>query len=522
MQEERLEYYPCSNIEGLFDINGVDWNDKSAPLKSIAEHAFDRLEANGLIVQRKVWDPDYFAEFNTFHSKVFQENQRLCTRLHFIKQNFPVKTPILDVIDSLTPKDYLGFMTIRPVQASPVGATILVPVQGKNHFLLSKDSFEVTLAGKTFTVSGTPFMQQDNAVGACAQASIWMALRTMRKKEGRSAHSPAKITTLATKYVVRGRTLPNREGLNIEQMIEAVRSAGYAPSLLSLPKRIKKLKHQDKKLPKKRQQSVERRKVRLNKIRSILYPYVESGIPVILALEEKSEGHAVVLIGHGWDQNLDSSEHILDGKGNDDRFIKAVSWAKPFFIHNDNSGPYQELDPFSIEGNGYSLESAIYAIPLFPNGVYMDAEEGEIASNAAIKLVEQTAMAGYKDEYEGLGNDRIVLRTYLSNRHTFRKEAFESTICSKLKDFYRKMELPRKIWVTEINTFNNYGDRSAHQTSRLGEVIIDATGNPEDIPFLSVHLPGIFAIKKNLDNGYELDIELIKNDTPYQRRHRAT
>lgn len=74
-------------------------------------------------------------------------------------------------------------------------------------------------------------MQQDNAVAVCAQASIWVALRTLRRREGDRAHNPAQITDAATKYLISDRTRPNKSGLTIQQMAEAVRAAGYSPSL---------------------------------------------------------------------------------------------------------------------------------------------------------------------------------------------------------------------------------------------------------------------------------------------------
>jgi hypothetical protein len=127
-----------------------------------------------------------------------------------------------------TAASYLGFVTLRPVAATPVGASIL-RIPADVGFIRCADEFPVNLAGHKLELTGVPFMQQDNAVGTCAQASIWMALRTMRKREGDRAHDPAQITGAATRYSISGRILPNRKGLTQPQVVEAIRAAGYSP-----------------------------------------------------------------------------------------------------------------------------------------------------------------------------------------------------------------------------------------------------------------------------------------------------
>jgi len=202
------------------------------PLKQSLAHVAN-LGCKTIVKQHTVQDPDFFAEYFAYYSRMFGDIDKYCHRFHFFSLPKNPKEEVLDYIDRASEDDshYLGFITIRPVRSSPVAATILRALPNQ-HFLLSTDQFDVHLAGRKFSVCGTPFMQQDNAVGACAQASIWMALRTLRKKEGNSAFDPAQITSAATRFLVRGRTLPNREGLGVDQMIEAIRFAGYSPHIM--------------------------------------------------------------------------------------------------------------------------------------------------------------------------------------------------------------------------------------------------------------------------------------------------
>jgi len=344
-------------------------------------------------------------------------------------------------------------------------------------------------------------MQQDNTVGACAQASIWMSLRTLRKKEGFAAHNPAQITTLATKYMVSGRTLPNREGLQVSQMIEAVRSAGYAPNLLHLPEPISRMKNEDDDV------FAVRNVERVSGIRDVLYPYIESELPVILVLFHANNGHAVVMIGHGW--NSKPENFIQDQK--EARFIKAVSWATPYYIHNDNTGPYREL--LGQSDSDYSLGMARYAIPLFPNDVFMNAQEAEAAAIATIQEVERhTSGRGITS----LGDDRYVVGTYLQDGCKFRDFVVSASLCAPLKEYYRMKSLPRRVWVTEINKFDGYGGNVA---TRVGEVLIDPTGEPTEMPFLSAHIPSVL-FDRDQDTE-EIKFYDINHDNGYDRLDRS-
>jgi hypothetical protein len=457
------------------------------PLQTCLRHAMN-LGCLSVVFQNQVQDPDYAAEYHAYHGKLFSHVDRYCARMHVFSRTWDAGTDVLAALDEATDTDYLGFITLRPVTVSPVGATILRPPSGDKHFLLSKDRFEVHIAGRTFHVEGTPFMQQDNAVGACAQASIWMALRTLRKREGLAAHDPAQITSSATRFVVRGRTLPNRDGLEISQMMEAVRSAGYSATLLSFREPGRKPSRE-----------------LLPRIRASVYPYIESEIPVILAMATTElGGHAVVLIGHGWgSEPLLCAPTILSEKKAWLYARNSVDWATPFYIHNDNSGPYLPI-PDTAPKEEFSLDKVCYAIPLLPADVYMTAEEAE---QAALRMIRHFGGEGF------LRNDVHVVRTYLQERYRFREQVRTSDMVDALKRHYRLKSLPRRMWITEINLLEGYAEPLTGGARRIGEVIIDPTGEPTQAPFLSIHTPGIL-VDRDPDSG-KIRLIPLQNDATY-------
>ena len=404
------------------------------------------------------------------------EVPRLCVRLHFFSQEPPSDDPI-GVVDAMADQadSYLGFVTLRPIRVCPIAATILRPLGKDNsHFINSKDSFDVNLAGQKFVVNGTPFMQQDNAVGACAQASIWMALRTLRRKDWQSPYSPAQITSAATRYNVSHRTLPNRRGLNIEQISEALRSSGYAPHVLHI------------RIP-----GVSSTPESTQKAKRDIYPYIESGLPVMLGLFPRGEeGHAVVAIGHGWRKNpsqlLLNRQIAIQGQAATTLDIyDAASWVEPFFIHNDNTGPYVPLPEPRIDKYGYALPDVAFAFPFLQPDVFVDAEEAKYASlNILANL-----MTNF--DYRGgtaLRVSCLVTRTYLQSRSEFRAWVTRSTLPDQIKRHYRQKWLPKRIWVTEINEFDNYGQSPEGGSCRIGEILFDPASDPEDGAFLAVHL----------------------------------
>ena len=428
------------------------------------------LRAQGAIAsvwQRDVQDPDFLAEHGAYYARWSYKVPRFCHRLHF----FATPSTADDVLDAIEawsaetePAAYLGFVTIRPVVQSPIGATFLKrPEPASKDFVHAQDRFPVNLAGWRLYIEATPFMQQDNAVGACAQAAIWMALRTLRWREGRSALNPAQITSSATRFFVSGRTLPNRQGLRLEQITEVVRSAGYSPHLIQLRSQPE---IQEGDFDATSQASVQQK----------LYPYVESGIPVLLALTPSSGGHAVVVIGHRW--NSGGPDPGVQGQywqRRNTEFIDASAWARPFLIHNDNTGPYLELPALPSAGE-YALQHAAWAIPLLPAEILVDAAE---AKTACLGLV--TALFA-SETFKWPA--QVVTRMRLLPRAKFRETICQSEKIDSLKRYFRMKWLPSYIWLLECYGLDGYSQATEGQARKIAEVLLEPNADPLDGHFL--------------------------------------
>lgn len=466
------------------------------------ENCVASLLANGAvtaIIQRRVHDPDFTAEYSAYYSRQFASVSRSCTRLHFFNVPVPAGSSVLSFLDGVASTAYLGFLTLRPVSRAPIGASILSGALSPG-FLRSSDEFPVNLAGVTFSVKGTPFMQQDNAVGACAQASIWMSLRTLRKREGDRAHDPAQITDAATRYFIHGRIRPNRQGLTIDQMTEAVRAAGYSPHRIPLgtidPSTGTTILSA----------------MQINAAKMQLHAYVESEIPVLLVLFPPSGGHAVTIIGHTWTDAPTANQLItitfINGAGSSLTFRHAVSHVPEYIVHNDNTGPYRSLPQVPTAGDEYSLQCAGFAIPLLPADVFMTGEEAltfgmNFASESFEGLKAKLGPAVVDAATAG-----ITCRVQLAEKRKLRKWAATVPMVDELKEALRISDLPRRVWVFELHASGHYGSHGAGDSATLvGIILIDPTGDVLDASVLLAHfnLPAILGAPQGV---------LLKFDSP--------
>lgn len=438
-----------------------------APLKYVVQH-LRKIGAQTLLVQDSVRDPDFLAEHEAFYSKQHRVISRLCWRVHafaaatpVVEQDGPLTARVvLEFLDTLPTPDrqYLGFVTIRPLRHAPVGASILRPSHDDD--VTCHEQFPVHIAGRDFQVSGTPYLQQDNAVGACAQASIWIALRTQMKRVGNTAYTPAELTRAATRYMALDRVFPNRHGLVIEQMLEAIRSSGHDPLTLEC-EAVPPL-----------------RGTTAPQVIEQVLPYIESGLPVIATLFPKSGGHAVVCIGRQISAQpaVDTSRDL---RPLGIRYRVASDWVERLVIHNDNTGPYLPLGPGDRESNEYCLEHARNLIVPLPETVHMTAKEAE---QAALKALAYSCF--FLSQYDTERQPRlkpegeIVLRTVLVRRHAFRRWALEDAeLDPVLTDWYRTIELPRLVWFVELHDATLYDPRSPNTRSRIGEIVLDASAD---------------------------------------------
>lgn len=472
-----LEQKVCDELKSLCGRDPEYWSPTQNSLRACCAHVA-RLGAKAAVIQRRVQDLDFLAEFNAYYSRQFAPIGRHCARFHFFCVAPMADEGVLPFLDGPGVKgSYLGFITLRPVIRTPVGASFL-KIHSSGGFIRCADEFPVNLGGVKLSVLGTPFMQQDNAVGACAQASIWMALRTMRKREGDRAHDPAQITDAATRYNISGRVLPNRGGLTLPQIIEAIRAVGYSPHPIpfapGVPFVLGSTLNDDQ----------------LSRARQVVHAYVESEIPVLLILYPRSGGHAVVVVGHTFsDTPIQADEVSLSlTRGVAIKAIQAVSWVPQFVIHNDNSGPYLPLPHKG--GPSYALEQAYAAIPLLPTDVFLTGEEALEFTLSLWQDILESTTASMTDQDVATFSEQFVTRLLLLDKRKIRAwAATTGAAAPEVRQHLRLGDLPRRVWVLELHLTHLYGAHAqGNAASLVGFILLDSTGDAAATATLMVYL----------------------------------
>lgn len=459
----------------------------SAPLN----HMLDLLSSGdnpcrSVLIQHPVHERDFASEYSTFYSKTFRTYSRHCIRIHYFAASPEEGESALQFLDRMAnaKRVYLGFTTLRPVKRACVGRSVISAPAG--FFMKVMQQVTTKVAGARLEVYGAPFIQQDSAVGMCVQASIWMALNVTNLQHRKEAVTLGDISRAATEHTIEGRVLPARDGLTAKHVFHALYRNGYHGISIDCRSESATFNRAGQ-AP---DNADEREVRRLEYVKAAIYPYLESGVPVILVVEPATgDHHAVVLVGHDWKASTASTSVVatqvdvpLPNASGSTRifFTWPSTYIGRFIINNDNAGPYQELH--DAQGR-YCLEKVTIAYPVLHQSVYMTAEEAVTAAQRflAQKLVAIALNRGMLNQVR----DRFVLRPYLQRRHDFRRWAMHDTV-GELQRHYRSVFLPSHVWVVEMHETTVYGrvGEGDPPPSRLGELVIDATGDPEDLPVL--------------------------------------
>ncbi len=202
---------------------------------------------------------------------------------------------------------------------------------------------------------------------------------------------------------------------------------------------------------------------------SILSCYVESGIPLIVAMinDTGSVAHALICIGHEKirPDHIDSLEPTWEITKRRIFIYDYDSINKDFIFVDDNQPVYQRATLTNpaihySHSDWHTCKLRYFIVPLYTK-IYLEAVE---ARNYILNFLVQGP--------EPLKNDsEIVLRFYLASSRSFKDEvAKKSNLQEELKGWLMETMMPKFIWVAEISTKELIKSKMAN-----GLIIIDAT-----------------------------------------------
>lgn len=286
-----------------------------------------KLGCKTIIVESHYIDRDYILDLAAFYARSLRNYPNYCRRLHFLGCEFSAEQWAI-LFDPLVPelernavyeeavRNYLGFAVIKPLPGCPIGRTVLrtyspTTAEGSTRFFGGIRRYDIHLAGYDFGIDGLAFQQQDQGVSACATTALWSSLHKVAHEERILIPTPAQITEAASRYLLaEGRSLPS-EGLNIQQICEAIRGSGLQPLVI--------------------------RAVSPDEDRAQIVAYVNSGFPPVLAIQslDGGSGHAICAAG------LRMGEaSTLVAPTTHPHHVRLADSLQAVYVHDDRLGPY--------------------------------------------------------------------------------------------------------------------------------------------------------------------------------------
>ena len=183
----------------IISLDQAGWTDLAHLLEVnqdnhlLTSKLIDQLRALGaltIVVEDEYIDRDFSEAFSAYYSKLFKRHSKLCKRIHVFARdlepevNSATVSALARSLEACN-SDYLGFIVLRPVHQAPIASALITPPPvpvGHEQHLLVKARYDVHLLGAELSVYAHPMTQQDQRIGACAQASIWSASRHLHAR----------------------------------------------------------------------------------------------------------------------------------------------------------------------------------------------------------------------------------------------------------------------------------------------------------------------------------------------------
>jgi hypothetical protein len=437
-------------VKDEFGIN--DDNNAQFLYDNFVRKHFEKFKDNTYLLAESCYvDKVYRDSYYHYYSSKLTKYKRNCIRISIFEGEIPESYFWQEDKQAELASKYRGFIILRPTDPYIIGRSIISPRALKiNNFRCCTTKFHTTANGFKFTVDGFPHSSQDTETISCAETTLWALMEYFSNKySDYKPILPSQIIQTLNKVSFE-RQIPSK-GLNITQMSFALKEFGFGTRIYS------RAQYQ-------------------NEFDGLLSCYIESGIPLIIAMENRpigSIGHALLAVGH---EEIDEAkvDAIPSSVLNDGLRAKTMaknitiydydSVKKDFIFIDDNQPVYQRAtldNPAShYPAQWHSCKITYFIVPLYTK-IYLEAFE---AKNYILNFL----IAGP----EPLNNNsKTLLRFYLASSRSFKDDIAKNTsIQEDLKVLLLEAFMPKFIWVAEISTKDLIKQKRAD-----GLVVLDAT-----------------------------------------------
>jgi hypothetical protein len=406
-----------------------------------------------------LWNDDsnseWQAEHSELYSKIYPHVANKVLRLDFFSAQ--------SYLDSNC--KYYGYVALRPGPLKTVVESVISPPTISNHYLLCGSNYETSYPDqqgnlvKNVIQNACPFVQQDGVIGICAHASIRMLSMILSKRYSKCKSMTIKEINqkVSAMPLFEGSHLPST-GLASFEIVNAIEGMG-ATAVLYL---FERGKERTKGLP----------------IERVIYPYVESGIPVIVGIGTESAGHAVLVVGHTFDQDSwwqHAEAEYYPSLGSGASWIPSYLWTPEFIIQDDNFGPYMS-SPRTLLGLStlHVIVPTPNECPIFLPGYMTEfLVAGYLLADKVRPYV--LPLTKIRKPWSDVLPDvfkkgNVVLRPILIKKEDFFKHLDKISLSNTAISAYKKIKLPSWIWSIEVSVPGLYS-----RGEKIGEVLLNPT-----------------------------------------------
>ncbi|WP_151087054.1 hypothetical protein [Hymenobacter baengnokdamensis] len=436
----------------------------------------DGLAARTILIEHPYVSSSFQADYADYYSRGFADYPRYCKRVHFFSQGFDqpaLEAALTDLSQAALWHSYLGYIVIKPLPATPIGATLLKPygnglAKFRNYPV--QRLYKLNLLGKQLSVETLAFQEQDVNVSACATTALWMAFHKTASLFQTPLPSPYQITaSTGNLFNSTGRVFPNK-GLDLYQVGKAIESVGlvselrlYQPPSELHARALKQIQS----LPAEQQPDPSRwpelcrqaAESQMQEAKGLIHAYLRMGLPILLFIQlENLGGHLVTITGYR------EAEAVPLRSINISLLSDRI---ERLYVHDDQIGPFARVG-FTHDGR---LETA------WPTGSDWQNCKKAVLDAVSVPIIPDIRIE-YEQVYEKVAlfdqalhdfipeGEDLLWDIHLSYSNTY-KEELRKQRHSNYSHLNRLLKtlLPKYIWVARASL----GD------SILLEMVFDAT-----------------------------------------------
>lgn len=485
-------------------------------------------DATFMIVTKNHEDKEYSSEYQYLAAKGKKPPSKYTTRFDFFSSPPPKQREgnIKQFLNSVENIHYLGYVILRP--QGTIYRSVVEPPRTNDslsYFVKCISTFPSGLRKQNdLVVTGFPFYQksEDEDI-VCVHACLKMICSYYKNAYGKP---PIKISDIKEKINHHS----GEKSTDLGDIKETLISLGYGEPFSDF---FWSKKFEEKQID---WDLMDEINDNFHRGYEHIYTMIESGMPPLIALKftGKDSGHAIVGIGHTFDQNAwwpeaDLSYYYRPSKIlPTDRYLSSAAWTD-LIIHDDNFGPYLVFSPSKKTWlDGFVAPKKSHSIPahhieeeFFYTNLTLSTlkEEKEMLSHLNKMKSRSLWGAEFYRHLVAKHPTRLILRSYMCSIDEF-LDNFQD---GALKEFYKKM--PKLLWVTELSIPEVF----SNNRSRLGEIIADPTmtrnkkGNTlwADLNkvVMSIHLPYYLLIPEWKKGPRAFKLYPIKNYPNYPYKH---